>query len=65
MLHLVTDTFSLGFPGTAEESAYLEERIQHGWDLITILATGLAFAYYWKSYDGSPTPRMDRPIITP
>ena len=65
MLHLATDAFPLGFPGSEDESVYLKERIQHGWDLITILATGLEFTYYWKSYDGSPTSRMDRSIIVP
>ena len=55
MLLLVTDTYTLGFPGTAAETQYLQERLQHGYDLVAVLAAGLTFIYYWKTYNAATT----------
>lgn len=60
MVSLCVDTHPLGFPGSGEEQPYLQDRLQHGYDLVAVLAAGLTFLYYWKVYDGSTTPRVDR-----
>ena len=56
MLLLVTDTHPLGFPGTEEETKYLQERLQQGYDLVGVLVAGLTFVYYWRIYNGATNP---------
>jgi len=58
MLHLEADTYPLGFPGTEAETVYLQDRIQHGWDLVSILAAGITYRYYWTKSDASLEPVM-------
>ncbi len=56
MLYLEADAYPLGFPGTEAETTYLQDRIRHGWDLVSILAAGITYRYYWRKYDGSTNP---------
>ena len=55
MLLLTTHFHPLGFPGTAAEAIYLQEQTQHGYDLISVLATKNVIIYYWKTYDAATT----------
>ena len=55
MLLLTTHFHPLGFPGTAAEATYLQEQTQHGYDLISVLATTNVIIYYWKTYNAATT----------
>ncbi len=56
MLLLTTDVHPLSFPGTTAEAMYLQEQTQHGYDLISVLATKHMVIYYWKTYNATTTP---------